>query len=379
MAASGGIFYRIDNFIETGLLKNILETSITHEKIQVLIDCLSVSIAIYIIYKGYMMFAGRSQEPVKELLWDCVAKILIIAVLKNADSLYDLAINFINALRDWADGGNGIVNGADIIIAMMPDFDDALYQGTDGTLYPFLLVIAWISILLANCFVFFVYAITKITLTFLIVFAPIFIYCKLFGFLKNMFNQWVQLIIANILTLLLLSISYQYANRLIMSILYDYTKNHGFASFIKSVGEAVVSGVSNLFGDGSAAVAGSSISSTVNSAQTVAYLFCVCFMQVIMVKICVKIAEQTTSLSLEAAGMSTVAGAAGMAAGGAGIAVSKMSGITRLGASTLGTAAKFADNKITKGAFQSAGKAVSNKFSQWKGSISTFINTPRGG
>ena len=103
-------------------------------------------------------------------------------------------------------------------------------------------------------------------------------------------------------------------------------------------------------------------------------------MQVVIIKIGVKIAEQTTSVSLEAAGMSAVAGAAGMAAGGAGFAASKFGApAAKLGIGALGGIGKFADNKITKGAFQSAGKALSNKFNEYKGRISNFINKARGG
>jgi type IV secretion system protein VirB6 len=183
------------------------------ERITALISCFKVAIILYITYKGYLVLAGKTQEPIRDLLWNGLSKVLIIGIIDNyAWWAKEVVAPFVNGLQGWAYGGMSLANMIEIadstINTAVPI--DTPFWSTDTVLYPFLVVAKWISMGIGFGIPIFTLEIIRITLQFLILIAPIAIWCKIFGFLKNSFNQWVQLLLANILTVLFVSFVMSY-------------------------------------------------------------------------------------------------------------------------------------------------------------------------
>ncbi|MDR0579728.1 MAG: type IV secretion system protein [Campylobacteraceae bacterium] len=201
---ASGIFTNINNQVQS-MIENINSTLID-ERVADLTDILVISITVYIIYKAYMIWAGKVQEPAKDLMWDFASKAIIIIFIKNADSWLTMSIEAINDLHTWAGGGLSLFDDLDEIVNKTIRMDEYIAMRNTEALYPFIMTAKWIGVGLGAAVPFFTMMIAKIALQLLIVTAPIFIFCRLFGFMKGMFDGWLRLIFTNILIVLFITL-----------------------------------------------------------------------------------------------------------------------------------------------------------------------------
>jgi len=396
----------------TGIFQTI-DTEVTHfltmlygvgnvemqNRLADLLNILTVSIALYILYKGYMVLSGQTQEPIKDLLWDIVSKVLIIGILRSWPYWAPIVKNFVDGLAGWAVGltapSSSFLSSTDttlvsvaVSLDLMVDqayyFDVALFQVADGVVYPFYMIILWIGIAMATGFTFLIYIVSKITLTLLIVLAPIAVYCKVFGFLKGVFSQYIQLILSSLITLLVISIAYHWGNSVIIKAMTPYIDYMiATTSGSSSTGIRIVENFVNWLTKDTTELP--------NPSQSVFFVFMACMLQVVIVKLSTTIAQGLAQVSAEAAGVSAVTGVAGTAVGagvGVGIGAGKLGkaagvggmagGIARGAAGGVGLLGKLADNKLFKGKGQSLAKAAGTKLSESKKRIMDWINKPRG-
>jgi type IV secretion system protein VirB6 len=366
---ANGIFVVLDEFITDCIAA--IGTVIGDDRIEPLINCFKIAIIIYIIYKGYLVLAGKTQEPVRDLIWDLGSKAFILIFVQNLEGWLTLVINaimgdpsatppFSGSLYHWAAGGNDFATQADALIGKIVDYDILLLKYAKWYLYPILVLMLWISVGVGLIVSFGILVTTKLTLTVLLMISPVMIYCKLFGFTKNMFSQWLQLIFANLITVLVFSIVWKNVFELLEKLVNKVTANP-----------------------------------MTNPTQTTFFLITVFILLAVVSKIAVSVGSSVASVSIEGAGMSAVSGAAGRAgsmgamaargAMGAMGAVGAAGALARVGGgvgSMVGGlakgAGKLADNKIFKGKGQALAKGASDRLSERKQKIINWINTPRG-
>ncbi|MFZ7216084.1 type IV secretion system protein [[Pasteurella] aerogenes] len=204
-------FESIDYFVIQ--LLNSVSQSMSSNFASTLFTVIGVSLTIYFLGKGFAVMAGKIEAPATALIYDFATKMIIVAFMMNYGGYLDNALSIIDDLKTSLTGfsGNGIAGlmddqlelGADIA-GQLFDLDQSEYVPLEGSIAS---MFAWIGVAVSLFVPFFIFITTTITLKLLTVTAPIFIFCLLYNFLRNTFNQWLQLILANILTVVFIGVS----------------------------------------------------------------------------------------------------------------------------------------------------------------------------
>lgn len=180
------------------------------DRISQLAVLLSIIITIVIMYKGFEVLAGRSQAPIRDLTWDIAGKLLAITFALNIGGWLDLAINAMDGIYEWAGGGSTMYQTLDELFANTINLANIIWNKTSGIKDSFLAVAAMIL-----CYLGFGIAVVPIlailfiasfTQTFLVISAPIIFWLLIFKSTKNVFTQWVGLLLSNTLVVLLVGL-----------------------------------------------------------------------------------------------------------------------------------------------------------------------------
>lgn len=170
-----------------------------------------VSISLYVLWCGYLVFAGKLQRPIESIIWDLARASLIMMFMMNIGGYLDLSIQAIDGLKNGLSGKDNVwawldqlwIKGQHISAKLM-ELDTSTYVKTDGMIGTFF---AWAGIYFALLSVTIVFLSAEITLLLLAVTAPVFIFCMLFGFLRTTFNNWMQAILSSVFTVMFASLA----------------------------------------------------------------------------------------------------------------------------------------------------------------------------
>lgn len=209
-----------DNFITTILsevdkffIKNNAIQDDINNLIKVLLTIIASYMTCWIIYRGYKILWGKSNDNFKDFLWDAFLKCIFIYICLFPNDWIFLIKEAIQGFREIDFGQSGILSVPNrlqlfynthksITINLLAYSNKALY--VVAVLY---VIIVWlgfftgalklISVLIANTISFYI----------LLFVAPIAFYSLIFGsFLKNIFTQWFTMILSNIITLFFINI-----------------------------------------------------------------------------------------------------------------------------------------------------------------------------
>jgi len=204
-------FESIDSFV-IKLLDSVSQ-SMSSNFASSLFTIIGVSLTIYFLGKGFLIISGKTEASAMALVYDFATKMIIVAFMMNYGGYLDNALSIIDDLKTNLTGfsGNGIAGLMDDqlelgseIASQLFDLDKSEYVPLEGAIASFF---AWIGVAVSLFVPFLIFITTTITLKLLTITAPIFVFCLLYNFLRNTFNQWLQLILANILTVLFIGIS----------------------------------------------------------------------------------------------------------------------------------------------------------------------------
>ncbi|MDF7549489.1 type IV secretion system protein, partial [Escherichia coli] len=131
---------------------------------------------------------------------------VILMFVKNMDGWLNYALTGIDGLKETLSGNVDVWTWLDQlwtkvqqVAAHLMAKDTSTYVKTDGAIGALFTYGGGVVALLAASIAFLM---AEITLKMLAVTAPLFIFCLMFGFLRQMFNSWLQLIISSCLILL---------------------------------------------------------------------------------------------------------------------------------------------------------------------------------
>lgn len=201
---AGGLFVGMD--------KTIMEQLLQATQGQMMIYASGVSslanasIALFILVKGYQTLAGKLQTPIEDVVWELTKMSIIMIFVNNIGGYLDMAISALQGLRDGFAGEQNVWAILDTLwettqnlAQEVYNLDDSTYVSVAGAIGAGLVWLGTIITLLISSIVFLS---AQVTILLLSVTAPIFIFCLMFGFLRQMFNNWLQLIFSSILTVL---------------------------------------------------------------------------------------------------------------------------------------------------------------------------------
>ncbi|EIY4177563.1 type IV secretion system protein [Campylobacter jejuni] len=182
----------------------------TSDKVAELSVLLSIIITLVIMYKGYEVLMGRSQSPIRELTWDIVGKLVAITFALNLGGWLDLTISTMDGLYEWAGGGTQMYKTLDEMYANTAQLANIIWAKSSGVGGAILAIVAmllcYVGFVIAVVPTLAIFVITTFTQTLLVITAPIVFWLLIFKSTKNVFTQWIGLLLSNTLVILLVGL-----------------------------------------------------------------------------------------------------------------------------------------------------------------------------
>jgi len=164
---------------------------------------------LYVLFYGYSVLAGKIQAPIADFVWDIARMCLIMAFVTNAGGLLTIASDAVRGLQSFASHGTNVWSVLDTRANNIADLVNEIWQtvsGVESGLKAVMKIIALVPLILGVAAVAKELAFAAISLTILIVVMPIFIFCLMYGFLKQMFSKYLTLILVNVFKILFITV-----------------------------------------------------------------------------------------------------------------------------------------------------------------------------
>lgn len=203
-----GIFTGMDNAIMTGVNQVIQGQMSLYSSMMV--GLVTGSVALYILWRGYQTLAGKLQTPVEDVVWDLARMGIILVFVTNANGYLDSVISAIDGIKNGFSGSDNVWTILDTlwdkaqgIGQTLYNLDDATYVKLNGGIAEGLV---WGGTMVTLILSTIVNLGAELMILLMGTTAPIFIFCLAFGFIRPMFNNWLQVIFTAILTILFSSL-----------------------------------------------------------------------------------------------------------------------------------------------------------------------------
>ncbi|EAJ1438370.1 TPA: type IV secretion system protein [Campylobacter jejuni] len=188
---------------------NTIRTIGVSDRISQLAVLLSIIITIVIMYKGFEVLAGRSQAPIRDLTWDIAGKLLAITFALNIGGWLDLAINAMDGIYEWAGGGTTMYKSLDELFENTIKLTKTIWDKAsfgDSIIAVIGMVLCYLGFAITVVPVLAILFVASFTQTLLVISAPIAFWLLIFKSTKNVFTQWVGLLLSNTLVVLLVGL-----------------------------------------------------------------------------------------------------------------------------------------------------------------------------
>jgi len=169
----------------------------------------AAGLSLYILFYGYMVIAGKIQTPIADFTWNLARMSLIMMFVTNAGGLLSSASSAITGLQEFAAHGRNVWSVLDTRANNLMLVLSNIWDQVDGIASAFtalLQVFAVVPLVLGLISIAKELIISTITLAILTAVMPIFIFCLMYGFLKQMFARFLGAIIANVLKILFITL-----------------------------------------------------------------------------------------------------------------------------------------------------------------------------
>ena len=205
------IFSEIQSGVDE-ILKIFTDATL-NEKFTWVQGSLAAILTVVIMYKGFQTLAGRTQSPIKELVWDISKKLLIMMFVLNINGWFTQSKELCDAFYDWASGGENLYGKLDGITDAYLTTMSSLYEAIKLPVFGKAIVIGpiWCMLCLTIGYIFIALAFAftlitaQLTNTLLIFVLPIALFALIWERTKQMFGQWLNMFISNLIVLILYS------------------------------------------------------------------------------------------------------------------------------------------------------------------------------
>lgn len=158
-------------------------------------------VSIYVLWYAFTVLARKQQTPVPDFIWNICRLFIILLFVKNTGGWLSNANQAIDGLKETFAGGDPWLWMDQLWSKIIAVGKMVWHLDTDtipvvGVAAALLTYAGGIFAMLVCAIVFFS---AEITLKILSITAPLFIMCLMFGFLRQMFNNWLQTIFSSLL------------------------------------------------------------------------------------------------------------------------------------------------------------------------------------
>ncbi|HAY7248724.1 TPA: type IV secretion system protein, partial [Shigella flexneri] len=198
-----GIFVGLNSHIMEGF--DSVLTSVAADTGGWMAHLFSIAVlSLYITWRAYQTMAGKLVRPFEEIVWDVSRMLIIMIFVTNAGGYLDLVSDAITGLRDGFSGDASIWARLDTVWEKaqalgekLYSYDDSTYVALKGTLAQFLV---WAGVMLLVGITAIINLIAELVMLLMLATAPIFIYCLMWSWFRDMFSNWLRIILGCILT-----------------------------------------------------------------------------------------------------------------------------------------------------------------------------------
>ncbi|BAN99899.1 TrbL protein (plasmid) [Plautia stali symbiont] len=207
----------------------------------------ATSVTLYIMWRGYQTLAGKLTTPMEDTMWDIMRMAIILSFVANVSGYLDGVIDAINALKEGFSGSENIWHLLDTLWSKakflgktLHDLDESKYVKDEGWAAQFYV---WLGVFALMIVTAFVSMIAEVMILLLSITAPIFIFCLMYGFLRPMFNNWMQNIFAAILTILFSALSLRIVINFLTSRMAEATAQAVKANIVELGAQVCLAGI----------------------------------------------------------------------------------------------------------------------------------------
>lgn len=207
----------------------------------------AASVTLYIMWRGYQTLAGKLTTPMEDTMWDIMRMAIILSFVANVSGYLDGVIDAINGLKEGFSNGENIWklldtlwDKAKFLGKTLHDLDESKYVKDEGWAAQFYV---WFGVFALMVVTAFVSMVAEIMILLLSITAPIFIFCLMYGFLRPMFNNWLQNIFAAVLTILFSALSLRIVIDFISSIMVQAAKGAVKTNIVELGAQVCLAGI----------------------------------------------------------------------------------------------------------------------------------------
>lgn len=218
-----------------------------------LLDVSTLGITIYVMFYGYMVLAGKIQEPLPDFVWNLARFSIVIGVLSNMGTYTTYVNEAVHGLRGFLVGdefSSNAYSGIDAKIgAVVNLYAESLENahGISGHLFWIVQCVFMAPLCLGVVSYAVGIVVSEITLIALLAVFPLFLFCYLWGWFKNMFSMWLQAVIGTALFVLFLSV-FSKVGFAIAKYTNNWVANHDGAEAFLSCIMYLIAGVVTIYG-----------------------------------------------------------------------------------------------------------------------------------
>lgn len=199
-----GIFQALGKWIDS--LFSFLQQQTNTDVVQVLTHLVGITITLQIMFKLYQAMAGKSDNTIRELVYDLTIKVTVIGVALNLGGYLDLIKLSMEELHNLMSGDVNLYAQLDQKLAQTGELITLVWDKGNpftGALGAILVAISFILGIIPS---FIIVVTTGITLKILMLVAPIVIFVWIYPWFKNIFTQWLNIFVTNLLTVYIVGI-----------------------------------------------------------------------------------------------------------------------------------------------------------------------------
>ncbi|MBN6078475.1 type IV secretion system protein [Aggregatibacter actinomycetemcomitans] len=168
-----------------------------------------VSITLYLTIYGYAVLSGKRSPSIGEFLWDCARFAIILTFLEKGSDYLKLVDEAVDGLKGFFAGGENTYSLIDKKLSAISDIITDIWakaDGIEGTFKAFLNVIGMLPLLIGfvSCGSLIIYS--EIIVKILLAVFPIFLFCLMWGFLKDTFSAWLNAVLGNAFVILFVAV-----------------------------------------------------------------------------------------------------------------------------------------------------------------------------
>jgi len=249
--AGKGFFQFLEGLIKS-MTKEIENTANNSGVIQALATIIGVTITLEIIITGFKIYAGKTETPIKDLIWSITLKMILVSIALNHGGYLNFIKEAIHEIQNVMSGSGSMFVVMDEKTTQTTTLTTAVFKaktaswGIDVVGYIsklFSIILIWAGYFLGIFNSFLLLVTTTLTLNILMLVAPLIIFLRAYSFGKDMFDQWLGAILTNFITIFILGSVFNMFSKRYGAFIEETTKGIGAGDILLIGVHALLTGI----------------------------------------------------------------------------------------------------------------------------------------